>query len=242
VQVTFRENGSIGVLVSGVSIVDGAEVASLEIRNFGGAFEIGLEGNPRALGDMSGEVGGLLQLLNADLPGMRAELDDLAQALVTEVNALHTTGTNAAGATGVDFFDPAGMTAGSINLSAAILADPQAIAVGTSDAAGNYRAGANDVALALGSLRDLDVASLGTTFGDHFRQLVSNVGLAVRSTADQATVHRTLADQADTRRSSFSGVSTDEEMVKLIQFQAAYAAAARVITVTDEILQTLLSI
>ena len=52
-------------------------------------------------------------------------------------------------------------------------------------------------------------------------------------------VHKTLSEQADIRRSSFSGVSTDEELVRLIEFQTAYAAAARVVSAADEMLETL---
>ncbi len=240
VQVTHRENGSIGVLVSGVSLVDGSATKALEVRNSGGTFSVGLEGHSGTLPDLSGQVGGLLTLLNVDLPDLRSRLDDLAEALVTEVNAIHQTGTNAAGATGVDFFDPAATTASSISLSAAVEADAQAIAVGTADALGNYRGGANDVALELAALRDEPVAALGATFGEHFRELASDVGLEVRASRDQARVHGTLADQAETRRSSYSGVSTDEELVNLIRFQSAYAAAARVITTADEVLESLL--
>ena len=39
-----------------------------------------------------------------------------------------------------------------------------------------------------------------------------------------------------------SGVSVDEELVKIIEFQTAYQASARVITMANEMLQTLLNI
>jgi flagellar hook-associated protein 1 FlgK len=41
---------------------------------------------------------------------------------------------------------------------------------------------------------------------------------------------------------SLSGVSVDEELVQMIQFQTAYQAAARVVTAADEMLQSLLGI
>ena len=47
--------------------------------------------------------------------------------------------------------------------------------------------------------------------------------------------------QLDNRRESISGVSLDEEMIKLGRFQAAYDAAAKLITTADELLQTVLS-
>jgi flagellar hook-associated protein 1 FlgK len=165
----------------------------------------------------------------------------LAEAIVTEVNAVHESGTNPAGTTGISFFDPTGLTATSIALSADVLGGLDAIAAGTPDGGGLYRAGANDVALALAGLRDTDAASLGTTIGAHYDGLVLDVGRGVRSSADAAQVHRVLADQADLRRMSLTGVSVDEELVKLIEFQTGYQASARVITTADEMLQSLLA-
>jgi len=42
-------------------------------------------------------------------------------------------------------------------------------------------------------------------------------------------------------RESISGVSLDEEMVNLIQFQLGYDAAAKLISTTDELLETLMN-
>ena len=42
-------------------------------------------------------------------------------------------------------------------------------------------------------------------------------------------------------RLSVSGVSLDEEMVDLMRFQRAYQAAARIISVIDEMLDTLIN-
>ena len=139
------------------------------------------------------------------------------------------------------FFDSAFTTASAIQISADVMADSRVISAGTPDGGGAYRAGANDVAETIATTRDRTIAALGTTPGGHFRGLVSNIGLAVRSSTDTADVHRTLADRAETRRLSLSGVSVDEELVQMIQFQTAYGAAARVVTTANEMLQALLA-
>ncbi len=239
IRASERENGSVGVHTAGLSLVDGAHAGTLEVRVSGGVVGIGLEGRPGNLDELGGSTGGMVSLLNVDLPGVKARLDDLAEALVTEVNTLHGTGTNPAGLTGVDFFDPSGTTASSIALSTEVLASAQAISAGTGGASGEYRAGVNDVALALASMRDSDSSILGTSYGEHFRQLASDIGFSVRSSLDLVEVHETLSGQASVRRSSVSGVSTDEELVRLIEFQTAYSAAARVVTVANEMLETL---
>jgi flagellar hook-associated protein 1 FlgK len=239
VQVTDRENGSVGVLSAGLSLVDGATYGTLEVRNVAGSVGVALTGQPNPLRDVGSGIGGMLTVLNEDIPQARGALDRLTAALVTDINALHQTGTNANGDTGVDFFDPTKLTADSISVSAAVLADPDAVAAGTPDVTGAYRAGANDVALALADLRDGDSPTLGTSFSEHFRKLATDIGFSVRSSLDQMEVHRTLSDQADLRRTAYNGVSTDEELVRLIEFQTAYSAAARVVTTANEMLETL---
>ncbi len=239
VQVLDRENGTVGIVTSGLSIVDGRHQNILETRSVAGTYGVGIVGHPGLLPEQGGSIGGTLKLLNVDLTGIRTELDDLAEAIVTEVNAIHQTGTNPAGLTGVDFFDPTGITASSMSLSVDVLADTSAISAGTGGPVGEYRAGANDVALALAGLRDTDSGLLGTSYGEHFRQLTSDVGFTLRSALDLVEVHQTLAGQAETRRTGYSGVSTDEELMRLIEFQTAYAAAARVVTVANEMMETL---
>ena len=205
-------------------------------------YGIAVVGRPGLFPDTGGAVGGLLTVLNTDHPDAVKRLDDLASAFVTEVNTLHKTGTNPDGNTTVDFFDATGTKASSIALSAAVLASPDAIAAGTPDGSGAYRAGANDVALAIAALRDNDVTSLTMTMGEHYQGLVSDVGSAVRSSSRSAEVSRVLSDQADVRRMGLSGVSVDEELVKIIEFQTAYQASARVLTTANEMLQSLLTI
>lgn len=240
VTVVPRSDGSVGVLASGISLVDGGTSSRIEVREVGGVVGLGLVGRAGLLPDTGGTTGGLVELLNHDLPQLRQGLDALTAALVEEVNALHRTGTNGAGNTGVDFFDPAGVTASTLSLSAAVSADASAIAAGTDDGSGVHRPGANDVALALAGLRDRALGATGETAGAGVRALVSAVGTALRSAAERGAVHRALAERASLQRESVSGVSTDEEMTALIRFQAAYAAAARVVTTADEMMEALL--
>src|SRR5690606_9183572 len=95
--------------------------------------------------DVASTIGGLLDVIGTQIPGVQARLDELAGALVAQVNALHSTGYTPAGATGVDFFDPAGTTARTIRVAVAT-AD-----VVSTDAAGET--GNNRIALALAGLR-----------------------------------------------------------------------------------------
>lgn len=242
ITVNTHEDGSVGVATSGINIVDGPVATSLEAVSSGGTWSLQVEGGSTPLADTGGSLGGYMQVLNQDLPAATTSLDDLAKALVTDVNTLHETGTGPSGANPVDFFDPTKLDANSISLSTDVTTDPNNIAAGTPAADGSYRSGANDVANQISALKDTKLSGLGKTPDEQFQGLVSDVGLAVRSSSDAATVHQTLSDQADKRRMSLSGVSVDEELVSMIQYQTAYQASAHVVNAANEMLRSLLTL
>jgi flagellar hook-associated protein 1 FlgK len=192
---------------------------------------------------------------------MQAELDSLARGIVESVNAIHRTGVTWSGTPPVatnagDFFasdplvaaelDPL-RTARGIRLDSAVAANASAIAASPATATGP---GDSSLALQLSQLRDRPVPftdSTGATIatesaGDFFRRIATDTAFLARSVGDRAEVDTALTTQADTRRQEVSGVSVDEELVRLIKFQQAYAAAARMIQTVDQMSQTLLDI
>ena len=60
-----------------------------------------------------------------------------------------------------------------------------------------------------------------------------------RPTADQ--IQQTATQSVDNARSQQSGVSIDEEMTNLIEFQHGYDAAARLLTTVDSMMDTLIN-
>ncbi len=247
IQVFPQERGDVNVSVGGVAVVGGASARSLNLTGGGGTWTV-TTSTGVTISTPGGTVGAALRVLSQDEPAFRASLDDLARGLAESVNAIHATGTNSNGTTGVDFFDVSGglanLTAGSIALDSQIVADAANVSAGTPDGGGLYRPGANDVALALAGLRTAGSAGYlgGATAGEAYRAFATRVGLAVNAAATDVAAGESLHAAATQRRESLVGVSTDEELVRVIQFQAAYAASARIVNVVDEMLQTLLSI
>lgn len=252
VTVIDRADGSNQVMLGGRPLVDGTTATTLTLTA-GVPQEVRIAGEPSAVRTMGGKLGALLQLANEDIANARGGLDALAAALVTDVNALHVSGwsptAGAAGnwdplngptGSGVPFFDvaPEALTAGGIRLSAQVQASAQAIATGaTFEAVGD-----NEIALAISQLRDGATSPVGGSFGGAFQAIISGIAGAGRAAADAATVADTLLQQSTTRRESTSGVNTDEELMRLMRHQQAYAAAARIIQTVDEMMDTLLSL
>jgi flagellar hook-associated protein 1 FlgK len=174
--------------------------------------------------------------VSTTLPDMRRELDRLAGDIVGRVNELHRQGTNARGETGVDFFDPAGVTATSIGLSAAVSESSNAIAAGRGSGSGD-----NTLALDMAALGEEDRPGLdGRTFGSFYAVFVSALGRSTRDAAQDESAATALLDNAESWRQGVSGVSVEEEMVQLISQQEAYTAAARLVSVADGMVQEIL--
>jgi flagellar hook-associated protein 1 len=88
----------------------------------------------------------------------------------------------------------------------------------------------------------VDSAGSGTfTFDEFYGSIVSTVGIESFSSQSTYAQQEGILLQLDTRRESISGVSIDEEMINMIKFQQAYNAAARLISVVDELLDTIIS-
>ncbi|HJT18935.1 MAG TPA: flagellar hook-associated protein FlgK [Nitrospira sp.] len=103
--------------------------------------------------------------------------------------------------------------------------------------------GDNTSALAMTALQQQQFASLdGTTFNGAYSNIASTVGIAAQTATQQLDAQNVLQDQVNTLRSQTSGVSIDEELVNLIQYQRGFEAASRLISITDQMLQTLLGL
>jgi len=163
-------------------------------------------------------------------------LDQLAGDIISEVNALHVNGVGLDG-TQNDFFT--GSSALDMAVNTVILNDPGKIAA--ADPAEGLPGG-NDVALAIAGLQAALTMDGGeSTFGQYYSSLVSDIGSALQ-TANTSSLHQDdITASLAAYRESVSGVSLDEEMVNLIKYQNAFAAAAQLINVADEMMETVVN-
>ncbi len=139
--------------------------------------------------------------------------------------------------TAADSFTVSPLTSAIGNFNVAIT-DPQKIAASTT-AAGIP--GSNVNALQIANLTNLSQSGLGnTTFSNYYGNLVGSIGSAKKSAADSLTFDNNLQSALQARRDSVSGVSLDEEAANLVRYQRSYEAGARLITVADQLMQTVL--
>jgi len=124
-----------------------------------------------------------------------------------------------------------------LNIGVAVT-DPNRIAA-AANAAG--LPGDNANALALSAVANAKVLDGGTlTLGEKIGRVASRVGLEQQSVEQAYQAESYVMEGLQSRRSEVSGVSLDEEAAKLIQFQNVFQASARLIRMSDELLQTII--
>lgn len=103
--------------------------------------------------------------------------------------------------------------------------------------------GDNTAALAMAAVRNSLVLNGNTaTINDYYQAIVAQIGIDGRSNNEDLDIERAFVQDFERRRQEVSGVSIDEEVTFLMQYQRAFEASARVITITDSMLETLLNI
>ena len=191
----------------------------------------------------SGAIGGYIDVRDNLIATTESDLDQLAFDLATAYNAVHSGGVGLDGGTGRNLWNPPIAVAGaaaSLSVSADVLGSPDRIGA-AQDAAS--LPGDNRNANALLAVADSNVALGGsTTIGGAFGSLLAEVGTTVRGAYLDEETAGTVADQVRALRESVSGISSDEEMISLMQFQRAYEASLQVVRTADELLTQVIAL
>ncbi|MCR5123853.1 MAG: flagellar hook-associated protein FlgK [Treponema sp.] len=79
------------------------------------------------------------------------------------------------------------------------------------------------------------------TFDDYFANSVTNVGLKGEQAETNYLSQNTVMNDLRALRDSISGVNIDEELADIIKFQHGYNAAAKFVSVIDEMIDTVIN-
>ena len=103
--------------------------------------------------------------------------------------------------------------------------------------------GDNRNALAIADLRNAKILGNGTTTCAGFYQsLIARVGTAAQDASWKAEAKAAVTQSMADYRSSVSGVSLEEEQIRLLAFQHAYQAAAKLVTIVNQLMEDLLKL
>lgn len=235
ITVRPQSDGSINVYAGGLVLVQGAVADSLSVSSSGGTVALTSAHTGGAVPVAQGAIGGLLQGINQSIPTYQARLDQVASLLATAVNNQQAAGQTESGAAGPPLFVATGggaVTAASISLNPAVVADPTLLAAATAGA--GALDGSNAQAMA-------ELGSSPNGPDQSYRIMIGDLGSDVQAATSLATTQAAFSQQASAASQTVSGVNTDEEMVNMLRFQQGYEAAAKVLSSLNNTLQTLMA-
>jgi flagellar hook-associated protein 1 FlgK len=216
-------------------------------------------------------IGNVLTALNTAMGGAATFTLNSDGSISTATNTAYpnyqlnvTQDTSARGTTGVSFTKLFGIGANNLAnqandfaLTSTIANAPQRIGLAQPDitagtvVGGNVvRGGDNSGAIALLNVitRTRSFAAAGnlsaqtTSLSDYAASFYQGVADQSNLVTQNQTTQDDRLQEAQTRQSSVSGVNLDEELTNLTTYRRAYSASARLLTMVDQLYQTLLQI
>jgi len=239
-------SGSVNIFLSnGTSIVEGGKTWQLNVKanptnSFYYDIVLADDPNEESINNVinSGQMAGFLEIRDTTAANYLNRLNNLVASIVSEVNTQHGLGYDLDQNLGGDFFDPTMIEAKNMCVSANILSDINKIA------ASETVNGDGGNAINLGALKDTNVTIAGetATFNSHYSSLMARIGQDVADGSRKYDHSSSFMDQLVNKKENISGVSVDEEMINLMKYQMGYNSAAKLCSVADELIDTLLSL
>lgn len=131
-----------------------------------------------------------------------------------------------------------GTGASDIALRADLEVDPTGISTSLSGANGD-----NQVLLSLLGLKETSVAGLGqSTFSQSYEKTVGDFGFETAAALNAFESNESLKASLEQLQQSVSGVNVDEELVDLVRFEQAFAAAGQYISVVNGLQDELMNL
>lgn len=235
-------NGMVSVqLPTGLPLVSGNTAFSLAGFNQNGNVQLKVQqgGGSSVNVDMShlgGEFKGLLDVRDQLIPELRSNLDQMAYSLTTAVNAQQQAGVGLDGKTHPFFTALSGQSGAAENIGVAIQ-DSSQVAAGATSAPGD-----NTNAQKIADLAQSKVVNGEDTLTDYYSKMTSTVGTASDQNQLALTGAQDSLTQLQNLRDSSDGVSIDQEMTDLIQYQQGFQASAKFMTTVNQMMDSILSI
>jgi flagellar hook-associated protein 1 FlgK len=242
-------NGMVDVYVSGSNqpLIKGQTSENLSFQKDSNTNQISISVGNNSVSLKSGELQGRIESFNKIVPDLLDNINQLETAFCDQVNAINSSGYNLDDITNASTNPPPPLehlnfftqnANGDWEVNKDIMDSLNKIAAAKSASVGD---GTN--AQAIADLKDnsFSIKNTTSTFGDFYRNIIGQLGVDSQQAQNMQDNTQKLVNQVDSRRQSVSGVSLDEEMTNMIRFQQAYNAAARVVTVMDQVLDKVIN-
>jgi len=242
-RASIQDDGQALVSIGGHALVVGSktfELAATPDPGNNNLSAITWAADGQSLNISKGELAGLLEVRDRTIPDQLAGLNAVAYELATRVNTLHQSGYGINNATNLNFFAPFTSTdyALEIQVGQDILADPANIATASApDSPGD-----GSLAATISAVQNELLMSAGSaTLNQYYTAKVGELALELKGAITKARDHGLIVQSLNNLKESVSGVSLDEEAANLVKAQKSFQAAARLMTVMDEMLDRIIN-
>jgi flagellar hook-associated protein 1 FlgK len=235
INVTYDNKNAASISIGGSFAVDGGSYNQLQVQNSNGKLIIVNSNGNSTITLNGGSAFALQDVYNNVIPSYQSGLDSYVNSLMTAVNKIHSQGYTLDNPpqTGENFFDS--YTGGVLKINSQIMNNPSKIAVSADGTQGN-----GDLAVNIANIATAQDSS-GATIQDNYSTLITKIASDTQNASNSADSYNTILQQLQNQKSSYAGVSTDEELTNVIKYQNAYNAAAKMISIANEMLQTLIN-
>ena len=224
-----NDDGKMSVFISGEEFITDNVLTDVMkvVTNSEGYHSTASSRSGTALNLTSGKIAGAIDARDGGVVDLRESLNTLASELITQVNALHTTGYDLSGDDDntLKFFTGTG--AADISVDSTLRADPRKLQMSASDT----EVGDNTIARALADKLESPTVNLNNmSYAEHYGNTVSSFGQELSLVNVRLNDQKAVQNMLQKQRDSVQGVSIDEEVANLVIFQRAFQASARLIS------------
>ena len=235
ISIISAENNKVNIVSNGhVLVQDGYSSSLKHTKNVDGSISISYE-DGTDFKSAGGELVALSKVVNEKIPEYNEKLDLLAKDFINSFNALHRTGVNSDGTTGIDFFEGTG--ASDIKITDEILNDSSLVMTSTDGASGS-----NNLVLQLINLKEsksIDGGKYGVI--EFFDNVSASISTETSTIKTKTENYKYIKDEIYIMRSNETGVNEDEELLTSVKLQQTFAAASKIISTLNEMFDSLMT-
>lgn len=235
-QVT--DKGALQLRVGGVMVLDEDKAATIrsEINDVEKSYNLRLDSG-KTIQPTGGKLGADIEMYEEGIPQLKERLDEIANTVVDEFNAIHSQGYGLVDGSTRDFFDPSSTGASDIKVNDDLRQNIEHIAASSVEG----EDGNGDIASQVADLRS-DSLIDGRKIVDYAVDLISTPGRNLSEIRSNIEVRDSEISMLNAQQEQEAGVNVDEELSLMIQYQNAYQGAARVMSAGQEMYDTLIGI
>lgn len=239
IQYTVTTNGAVNVALVGAGMlvqgVTAAPLATMPDPTRSQTTDVVFQGSTAPLTITGGQLGGAITVRDVTIANRISALDTLANNVMSAVNYYQSSGFGSNGATGIPFFS--GISAATMAVNPAIqnnLANIAASQAPNSPADGSQ-------ATLIAQLQENPPPGATVTLQAQYQTIISQLGVDGQQAQAAVQTGGLVLQNLNAQQSSVSSVSLNQEAANLVQYQNAYQAAARVVSIMDQTISDMIS-